>query len=187
MTNVLTVLKDFFYKFDKNDFYLQIAAFFSGLLVVVIGMLYFYYMTVNDLKGQLKRLNIKREEAQQVLLKQKQVQKQQEEINLLLSEEKNFKIKSFIDDLLKECHLEGSVKKEAEVTEQMINKSYTEIQLKIQFKGISMQQFVEFLNKIEQKSRLYTKELIITKATQDTIDVALSIATLKPQQEVQKP
>jgi poly-D-alanine transfer protein DltD len=170
--------------FEKKEFYKHIGIYFGTVLLLVFGIVYYYLSTVSSLKQALKKVNKNREEVRLLLKQHKATQKHKSTINELLSQEKNFKIKNFFDSIVKQHQLTTKQKKEAEVSEEVLYKQYTEIKLTAQFRQMSTQELCDFLNSIEQKTRVYTKELTITKTKGASLDVSLTIATLRPQSEL---
>ena len=170
----------------KKEFYKNVGTYFGVMLALTFGLIYYYYAKTSELKATLKKVNRSRQDVQVILQKYKAVKKQSEEVNAMLAEEKNFKIKNFFDSIVQQHQLKNKQKKEAEVSEELLYKRYTEIKLAAQFRQISTQQLCEFLNSIEQKARVYTKELIVTKTKGASLDVSLTIATLKPQSEAKR-
>lgn len=180
---LLQKLQETLLSFERKEFYKHVGFYFGIMLALVLALIYYYYARVSDLQKNLKKLNRTRQEVQVLLQKYRNVQKQKAEVNAMLAEEKNFKIKSFFDNLVHQHHLNSKLKKETEPSDEILHKKYTEYKLLAQFRQISTQQLCELLNSIEQKARVYTKELIITKTKGASLDVSLTIATLKPQSE----
>ena len=170
--------------FERKEFYQYAGALFGAVFIVILGLVYYYFSKTSELHSTLKKLNKNRQEVQQLLQEYKIVEKQKEAVNDMLDEERNFKLKSFFDNLTTQFNLRNQQQKEAEVTEELLHKKYTEIRLTAQFRQITMQQLCELLNGIEQKQRVYTKELVITKTKGAALDVILTIATIKPQTEL---
>jgi len=173
-------------RFEKREFYRNIGIYFGIVLALIFGLMYYYFSNVLYLKKELKKTKIKREEVQLILRKLKNVTKQSQEVNAVLLEDKDFKIKKFFDDIIEQQNIKSKQKREAEVSEEVLYKRYTEIKLTAQFRQMNTKLLCDLLNAIEQKARVYTKELSITKAKGASLDVSLTIATLKPQNETAK-
>lgn len=181
---VLQKLQEALLGFEKKEFYKYIGIYFGVIGVLTLGLVYFYYTHVISLQSKLKRVNRSRQEVALLLEKYKYAQKQKAEVDALLNEEKSFKIKDFFDKVVQQHRLTGKQKKEAEPSDEVLHKKYTEYKLTAQFRQISTKQLCELLNSIEQKARVYTKELTITKTRGASLDVSLTIATLKPHSEM---
>ena len=166
---------------STKEFYRYAGIYIGCVVALTGGVVYFHFSTVNSLNKKVKAMRSKRNEIKRLLQKHALVQKQSKEINNLLEEEKNFKIKSFFDNLVTLQSLQSKQKKEAEVTEEILYKKYTEIKLKAQFRQMNTMLLAQLLDAIEAKKRVYVKELTITKTRGASIDISLVIATLKPQ------
>ncbi|MCF7900379.1 hypothetical protein K9K77_02615 [Candidatus Babeliales bacterium] len=177
-------LKDSLATIQKTDFYKYIAIIGGSILVLLCVIFYYYHITTSDLLKKINSINAKRKDTQLVLKRLKKVEQQSQEVNELLEKEPNFKIKNFFDTAIQQHKLENKLKiAAADISSEIIHKKYTERKLTAQFKQISTQELCEFLQTIEQKARIYTKELIITKTKGASLDVMLTIATLTPQRE----
>lgn len=181
---LLKQLQNKIINFERKEFYQYTGIIFGTLSLITAGLIYYYFSKTTELQATLKKLNKNRQEVQQLLQEYKFVEKQKEAVNEMLDEERNFKLKSFFDTLTMQFNIRNQQQKEAEVTEELLHKQYTEIRLVAQFRQITMQQLCDLLNGIEQKQRVYTKELVITKTKGAALDVILTIATIKPQTEL---
>ena len=69
----------------------SIGIFFGGLLLIITGMLGYYYTTIHSLNGQITRTKRQQEEVRQLLGHFTQLQEEIQKVNTVLDEEKNFK------------------------------------------------------------------------------------------------
>jgi len=168
-------------QFEQKEFYRNSGIFLGVICFLIFGIFYYYYSTIFSIKRDLKKINSRREEAQLILKKLQTVTKQKDEVDTLLDKEKNFKIQSYFDDTVKQLGLTSNQKRDADVSEEALQKGYSEIKLVAQFKSITMEQLCKLLEALEQKPRIYVKELVITKARGASLDITLTIATLKSQ------
>lgn len=179
----LNQLQQTFLTHDRKEFYKKVG-FYGGVIVfLMIATLYYYYTRTSDLYLALRKVNKDRQEVQYLLKKYKTVLEQKEAVNTMLEEEKNFKIQSFFDSVVQQHQLKGQQKQDAQVSEEILYKRYTEIKLTAQFKQINTQELCELLRSIEEKKRVYIKDLAITKTKGAALDISLTIATLKSQSE----
>lgn len=176
-------VKSFLSMLQRIDFYKYTAIIGGAFLALLFGIFYYYYNTTSDLLAKINAINAKRKDTQLVLKRLKKVQQQSQEVNELLEKEPNFKIQNFFDTAIQQHGLNTKLKTVADVSSETIHKKYTERKLTAQFKQINTQELCEFLQTIEQKARIYTKELVITKTKGASLDVTLTIATLTPQRE----
>ena len=180
---LLDTMKSYLMSLQRQDFYKYAGATSGVIFALLLGIFYYYYSATSDLITKIKSINRKRQDTQLILKKLKKVKQQSQEVNELLEKEPNFKIKNFFDTVLQQHKLQSKLKKAVDLSSETIHKTYTERKLTAQLKQISTQQLCEFLQTIEQKARVYTKELIITKTKGAALDATLTIATLTPQRE----
>lgn len=180
---LLSKIKNYFLGLQKQEFYTVLKSFFLTFFCIIFGILYYQYSATQDLLSKINSINKTRKEAQLVLGKLKKVNQQSQEVNELLNKEPNFKIKNYFETILAQHKLKLKLKKPVDVASEVLYKKYTERQLTAHFAQISTQQLCEFLKTIEEKTRIYTKDLIITKTKGAALDVMLTIATLTPQGE----
>jgi hypothetical protein len=180
---LLNQLQQIFLTQDIKEFYKRIGLYAGVIVFLIVGTLYYYYTRTSDLHAALKKVNKDRQEVQHLLKKYKRVLEQKEAVNTMLEEEKNFKIQSFFDSVVQQHQLKGQQKQDAQVSEEVLYKRYTEIKLTAQFKQINTQELSELLRSIEEKKRVYIKDLAITKTKGAALDISLTIATLKSQSE----
>lgn len=172
-----------FSSFDTNEFYRNSMLFIGLMALIVTGSMWFYFTRTRRLQGTLREIYKQELEAKGLLERLKNVKKQSEEINELLAKDKNFRIKNFFEDTLKRLNLSGNQRGEARTTEEILKKRYTEVTLQATLQQINTQQLCELLQLIEQKGRIYTKELTIVKMPGSSLGVTLTIATLIAQAE----
>ncbi len=180
---LLQKIRGRFTSFDTSEFYRNSALFIGLMVLIVTGSMWFYFTRVRRLQGALREIYKQERQAKELLGRLKNVQKQSEEINALLEQDKNFRIKNFFEDCLKRLRLSGNLRGEARTTEEILKKRYTEVTLQATLQKINTQQLCELLQIIEQKGRIYTKELVIVKMPGSSIGVTLTIATLIAQAE----
>ena len=134
--------------------------------------------TMGSMQSSLQDVFKKENEAITLLDRLAKVKKQSEEINTILEQEPNFRIKNFYDDTIKKLNLDNKQTREADIAEEEVLKGrYTEVRLTSQLRGVDTRQLCDLLQALEQKTRIYTKELTITKRDV-LLDVTIVIATL---------
>ncbi len=176
--SLLSRLQEVALPLERSEFYRNIALFLGALTLMTLGIMYYNYSKTTELRASLQKMYKSQQEAKAILDRFKIVKKQRDDINTLLEEDKGFKLKSYFDDVVAKKGLSSYQIREAEVSEDLLQKLYTEIKIIAQFRGISTKQLCELLQAIEEKTRVYTKELSINKKN-NSLDVVLTIATLK--------
>lgn len=180
--NFIIQLRQLLQELDSDTFNKGIAAAALCFLGLMFGIIYYFYSSVSELHKNIKANNIKREDVQKVLKRLQVVRSQKEEVNALLAEEKGFLISQFVSETIDNLHLKEFLKKdEFNDGEYVYNKKYKEPLVVIVLTGITIEPLCKLLSAIEEKKRVYIKDLSISKKTKSsTIDtVSLTVATLR--------
>lgn len=178
MINIFQKIHDYLYTLDTKDFYKNIGIFLGANVLVCAFIMYASLTTIASYKNSLQEDYKKEQEAAQLLRRLAKVKKQSEEINTILEQEPTFRIKNFYDDTIKKLNLEAHQRRQSEVSEEdILSGRYTEIKLNALLNGIDTHQLCNLLQTLEEKDRIYMKELVITKKD-SLIDVNITIATL---------
>ena len=113
------------------------------------------------------------------------VKQQQITIEDILSKETDFKIAGYFEDLLNKLGIrDKQISFEAGTTD--LEGNYRKSELSAKFEDMTMKELTELLQDLEQKQRIATERLEITKSKKKpkTIEVNLTISTLLPKTEV---
>lgn len=183
--NFLENLQLFFINLDKKTWYKYLAGFAAGFCLITSLILFYYYRTISYWKQEIETINESREQAKQILDKAARVEKQKAQVNAILAQDPNFKIKEYLQEVLSKFNIGTSnISIESDVTVNTREDNYQENNISYQLTGITMKQLTEFLDEIEQNKRLFIKELDITKSKKipRTIDVNIQIATMMPKE-----
>lgn len=174
-------IRAFIANLDQKTWYTYVAIAMGIYLVLIAGVLYYYYSSISTLQEQINNVNDERKQAQQILTEAKRVQKQRAEVNAIIEEDPNFKIKGYLLEVMAGIGITPSLS-----TDQKISRedNFVENIATYQFTGITMKQLTELLDEIEQNKRLYTKdlEIIRSKKIPNTIDVGITVATMIPKE-----
>ncbi len=163
---------------EASEFYRNLIIYLVAISAAMGGIMYYHHSKTSELRTSLQKMYKNQQEAKIILERLKVVQKQSDEVNSLLEEDKNFKLKNYFDEIVQKAGLSKLQAKEAEVSEEILQKLYTEIKINAQFNGMTTKQMCELLQAIEQKQRVYIKELSITQKNNALI-IAITVATLK--------
>lgn len=184
---LLKKIRAFIASFESNEFNRNGALLIGCNVLLVSGIFWYYQSKTSSLQSSLREIYRKEYDANTLLDRFKEVQKQSEEVNALLEKEKIFRIMDFFDDIVQKLNLSSFKRGNFNVSEEsVLNKRYTEVTIQTQFQGINTKQLCDLLQAIEQKSRLYIKELSIIKTKGNLLIVALTIATLTAQTDTKK-
>jgi len=141
-------------------------------------LLWSHVSSMNELQRQLHDTNEYRERAQKLLKRHQRIQEQQKQVNSVLEQDAEFKIKEYMNKLIGQQQLD----KQAELgkpQERDVQKGYTEAVLDVSVSRMSMKELVMLMQKTEQNERVYLKSLTINQRKQEQkIDATLTVATL---------
>lgn len=172
---------------NKKDF-IKYAYICFAILILVSGfILYRYFSNITALKKDLKKINNFRQEAQVILSKNIQVQKQKANVEEIIEKGKNFKLLQYFDSTMEKIGIRNIKEKEISTSdlENLKAQGYTEVKLTSSISGTNMKQIVELLDEFEKNERIYTKSLEITRSADNkSVDVNIVIATIQPKSEV---
>ena len=176
----LDSLKTFLNNLDEKQFYLALGGFIGTVLLSIIMGIILFYSDVASSKKQSIQLDEQREEIKALLQKNYRVEQQRTKINKLLTENENFKIGQFFEELLIRLQLTNNKESTRPLPAEKDNE-YRESGLEARMVSITMQQLCALLNEMNTHKLVYTKEIDITqsKRVPRTIDVTLTIATLQ--------
>lgn len=180
--NIFTSVKEYIKNLDEKSLYQHLIAACLGVIIVLSALGYWHARSASFYRKKLKVINEQRALTRSILEKHTLVKQQQTQVNAILSRDTAFKIKEYFDSIVAQLGLTNYNTKQSEVSDPRdLQNGYAEIKLATAFTDINMKQLCELLYKIEQNERIYTKELVITKALKTpAIDVTLVIATLQP-------
>lgn len=165
---------------ERKEFYRYLGIFLGIFLLLVVAAIFQYTRTINKYRKQISYVNTMRDEVRSILSKHEQIERQRKEVDAILSEEEDFNIVGYIEDIINKLGLGANFK---ERTPSSIERedNYREDMVKVALVDMNMRQLAELLNEIENNPRIFTTELEIIKSKKTpTIEVNLTIATLHP-------
>lgn len=174
-------IQHFINNLEEKTFYLYLMGVFAVLFGIMGMIIFHYYSNINSLQERIDTINEQRIKVKRLLAINAQVKKHRAEVDTILASEEGFKISGYFKDLLARLGLSNKYVVHYTSTVKHENK-YEEHTYKVQLTDMNMKQLCELLNALDQKKRIYTKELEITKTKQarKSLDVTLTIATLEP-------
>jgi len=177
----LNKIRDFVQDLEEKDFYKYLGIMLLILVILMSFMIYRYYSNVNYYTDEIETINEQREtEVKKILERNEIVKKQRKEVDEMLKQDEDFKIRDYFDKLLKDLKL-TRYKKDDNVLEQVIDENYEGRELTARLEDIDMKQLCELLEKLEAKKRINIKSLEIRKSKKrGAIDVDIIISTLLP-------
>lgn len=176
----LKKFRNFIDNLEDKELY-QYILLACGLLIAIMGIfIYIHYSYVNKYKNEIEQVNKQRQVTKKILTEYKLVNQQQDKVEEILAQNKNFIITKEFKDIIQKIGLESHMSDEPKrvVGETIRNK--TEMLLNAHLEAISMKQLTDLLSEISDIPQLYPIELTIKKTPNNqTVNVDLTIATLE--------
>ncbi|TET06140.1 hypothetical protein E3J79_02960 [Candidatus Dependentiae bacterium] len=175
---LLDRIRDYITDFEEKELYRYVIIFLGSIILLIGVLLFYHYRTISNLRLRIKSINKMREEDVQVILsKANYIQRQLQDIDTLLAEDKNFKIVGYFKDVLDKLNLAD--KKVIETSSQIERPDqYRESILDISFDDMDMKQLTELLKELEENRRIFIKKLeILRSKTPKKLEVNMTIGT----------
>ncbi len=161
---------------------------FSGLC----GSLIFYYNYRTEIIiKNIKTLNTKyRSKVQELLSEELKIREQQNKVDELIKQDKNFLIMHYFESIIEQLGLSNKLQEKPRLTSVdpvlLKSKGYSELILEIKLDDLNMWQVTQLLEELEKNKRVYIKnlELESNPGTPPTVSLLLTIATLKNNTEI---
>ncbi len=154
---------------------------FAGVFCLVFGLLIFmHYRRVNWYTGQLKQLDAMRKQTSQILRDAKLVKAQQQQVEEILSKDKDFRIGEAYQSVVRNVGMAPKLVDTSSPTTGESISGKTEVQITSHLKGLTMKEVTDFLVGIAEIPQLYTKEVTIKRTPgRQTVDIDITVATLE--------
>jgi type II secretory pathway component PulM len=178
----LQPLKEAISSRTHKELLMWIYGYLSGIILLIVVYMFFHIRSIHEIRAQYDSINKARKRVQIVLSEYQAVKEQRQQVDEIVKKDKNFYLKKYYQDVIASVGI--SAAGEATIVDQKLENGYSQELLQARFSAITTQQLVEFLQKIEESTRVYVKSVEITKGMQpNTIAVALVLATIKPKEE----
>jgi hypothetical protein len=182
---LLDQIKNYFDSLEVKTFYNYMLGYLIACVLLFGVSIFYFYSSTSSLQRKIKNINSTREDEVRVILETAaHVKQQQTIVEEILSKDIDFKIVGYFEDLLNKLGIKDKkVSSEATTTDREDN--YRKSELSAKFEDMTMKDLTELLQELEQKPRIATERLEITKKkpNQKTIEVNLTISTLLPKAE----
>ncbi len=177
---MLDSLRDFI-KYAEPKELAKYLGIFAGVLCLLFGaLIYFHHSRVSWYTGQSKQLDIWRKQTQKILRDAKLVKAQQQQVDEILSKDKDFRIGGAYESVIRKSNLAGKPVDTSDPTTGESLSGKNEVHITSHLKGLSMKEVTDFLAQIAQVPQLYTKDLTIKRtAGRSTVDIDITVATLE--------
>ena len=177
---LLEYIRDYIGRYDDRQLKRAFVLTGTALFFIIVYLFYVKHKNREDFLLRISSLNKERVRTQKIISLRSLLKSERQDADLLLNEDKNFRLLDYFNILMKEIGLVPSSDPQVAAPRDL-DRGYNEIELTALFMNINMKQLVVLLENIDKNKRIYTKELVIDKSQKTpTIDIKLTIATLEP-------
>jgi len=152
MSSFITYIQEL----DRRELYRNLSIFLAGI-VLIFGLIFFLQRRqVQGFERKLSAINKQRDAVKRILQDHALVEEQRQLVDTILERDRNFRINQFLEELARDLRLSQNMSKNIEM-ENNLGNGYTEIQVETTFKDLDTRQLTDLLYRIEQSSRVFTK------------------------------
>lgn len=179
-------IQEFIDNLEAKEFYTYMGSLFGLILLLFFLAIYRLYSSIDYYKTQIRKTNVQREEIRELLEMASSTKTQKQTINAMLEADPDFKIANYFKKIVAQIGLTHKQTLITFPTEERGEKDYNESILSAKFIDMNMKDVTELLEILEQNKRIYTKSLELQRSRKSprTLEVQLTIATLKPRTEL---
>jgi len=183
MIKLLEPITLFFFNLDKKKFSYILFSIIA-LITLLFGMITYIHITsINSLKKEMIKVNNERMQTKNILEQNELLKKQQKDVEELIAQNKQFKLKDYFEKTLEKLNIKNNMKAPTITTEPLEllrSQGYEEVRMEVELVKLNTKQLTELLSELEENKRIDIKKLEITKSKKEpTIDVQLTITTLQ--------
>ena len=166
---------------DEKELYTYFGIVGGVLFLFFSILMYNHYSRVSWYTNELKKLNTQRNITRQILRDSRMVKTQQQQVEEILAQDKDFRIVEAFQIIIRNGNLSSKlVDQSAPTTGESIS-GKTEVHVTSKLKNMSMKEVTDFLILIANVPQMYTKEISIQKPFgKPTVDIDITVATLEP-------
>jgi len=171
-------------RLDEREFYQLVGVAVGVIIILMAFLMYRYYHAATEAQRRMVNLNKNVIKTQKILEDYNSVRAQKNKVDDLIESDRTFRIQSFFRQTLQSTGIGASMSKEPTITRHDLVEGYLERRLEASLQGISMQQLVTLLQKLEENERVYVRMLRIVSTPTHMLDVLLGIATFEPTESI---
>lgn len=174
----IKAVQDYLYGLNQKEMMRLMMIYFVCFTLITGLLLLRHFNLLHAIEQKTKTLNKARKDIQLIMTEYEHIQNKKNEVDLILMKDKNFYIKKYYQDTIKELNITNESSSNL-ITQSWPN-GYDEESLQINLSQISMKQLCEFLQSLQTNPRVFVKNLDISKGSiPKKINASLTIATLK--------
>ncbi len=172
----------FLQELSKKEFERYLIIFLALILVLALGIVYYISSRSATYVEQIISLQRLSDKTAYVLAENDQLLQEQQRIQSLFEQEKDFDIKVYFEQFCKQQSITAEAGWNA--TSSDIGDKFTETVLQVTFKGQSMQKIIEIIDALDKKETTYLKEVTIRSEPNQKITTELRIGTVRPKKGI---
>lgn len=166
-------------RLDKKHFEWTLVTIISTIGIFAAGATVFIFMQHQSARAYLAEMQRLSIENRELLATAEHLREEEERIQNLLNENKNFNIKSFFEQFCQEEGVTPDPNWETETIALADNNTFEEVKLSASFQKQTTEKLVSMLSRLDKHPLVYIKSLEITPQQPNFISVSLELATEK--------
>lgn len=179
---VLVMLQEYLSSFDKKEIRRFSYIYFAVCFLIVLGIIGYYIYSLEEMKNKISLLNKSRKSSQSIFTQYQGVKQQKQKVDEALTQNKNFNILRFFQDVVQKRNLTGQTT--TKLGSQKLPNGYLEENLQITITQIDTKTLSEILLEIQEETIVYTVSVDITKQNfAKKINLSMIIATLRAEEQ----
>lgn len=177
---------DFFTHLDKKQTKQVLAVGIGSTLLIFSGFIYLQYRQAQFFNREMTNVNKSRIRIKEMLNRYESLKQEQKRGEAILAQDKNFKLKEYINATVEKMGLKNNFTKDQISTSDLERgqaQNFEEIKMDAEFSGINTKQLIDLISILEKNERIDIKKIEVIKKNQN-LDVQILISTLQQKTEV---
>ncbi len=172
----------FLQELSKKEFERYLLIFLGIVVIISLGIVYYISSTCASYVEQITNLQRLSDKTAYVLAENEQLLLEQQRIQTLFEQEKDFDIKVYFEQFCKQQNIAAQAGWNTSSTD--IGDKFTETVLQATFKGQTMQKIVQIIDALDKKETTYLKEVTIRSEPNQKVTAELRIGTVRPKKGI---
>lgn len=169
-------LQNFIDSTEEKTFRIYLFSIVGAVLALSIGLIVWHYLALSTVSERIEMINESRQQARKIITTNKQLELEQKNLDRMLDKDPFFSLVEYVSNLLAQYHLQPA--KQVEPTSSNRLNQYNERTVRVEIRETDMKTLTELIEELTQNERVTIKEVEITAAKGQSIDVSLTLATL---------
>jgi len=185
MFALLNRITDYIVTLKPKELKQQLGIIMGSAALITLGSVYYIYYTSNHSLAYIKQIQSLAEKSAAILASNERIQHEENRIQEILSQNKDFDIKSYFEQFCREHKITPEPNWGTTVNPIEGNNKFEEIILSATFKNETTKTLAKILDTLDKNEIVYLAELAIKKEN-DKIAFDLVIATKKMRRVVEE-